>query len=64
MAIENFITITFPPGEGVAVASVAAMLAQLKDGVGEDGAVLTCNPPNTRVRHLIITYHEPAEKEV
>lgn len=59
---DQFI-ITFYPATGVAAASVAAMLSQLKPGAVIEDTVTSLKDPHTGTRRLVITYREPAEEE-
>ena len=59
MAVENFMTITYNPSEGVAARAVIAMLARLNpDDITADQEAAPAG-----LRRLIITYHDPTEKE-
>ena len=55
-------TISYADGDGVAVAAVVAMLAQLKPGAVIDDMTVDLQTPFTGTRRLIINYREPAEK--
>ena len=55
-------TFMFPITDGVAAATVAAKLAQLKPGTVIDDAGMDWNWLFAGTRRLIINYREPAEK--
>lgn len=54
-------TITFALDDGVAAATIGAVLARLKPGAVIDDAGVDVNGPFTGTRRLIINYREPAE---
>lgn len=55
-------TISFTIADGVAAATVTAILSQLKPGAVIVDAGVDTNGPFTGTRRLIINYREPAEK--
>lgn len=63
MAVENFMTITYNPSEGVAARAVIAMLARLNPDAVIDDITADQEAAPAGLRRLIITYHDPTEKE-
>lgn len=55
-------TITFTLADGVAAATVTAILSQLKPGAVIDDLAVDPDGPFAGTRRLIIKYREPAEK--
>lgn len=59
MAVENFMTITYEPSQGIAARAVIAMLDRLNPGVVIDDIITDEEAAPAGLRRLIITYHDP-----